>query len=243
MHTEYKAKRRAARNGRLRWATTAMALACCGALLIAASTGASGATSYSTGGAGSTMKAAPNGSDSMMGSQSDATNHASMSMSSQTPAGMASQGPSYAAPPASSGPSASASLGHHKTISFTLNGAQVPGGGDPDGSATARLKLYDNGTVCVRTRWRNLDTVTGVHIHIGAAGTIGGHAVEFYNNSSFPGNQRVSTCVKVSKDTVAAILHNPDGYYLQAHSATYPAGAIRGQLSMANTFGLTFKKK
>jgi hypothetical protein len=37
-------------------------------------------------------------------------------------------------------------------------------------------------------------------------------------------------CVKAKKSAIEAIRKNPSGYYVNVHTAKYPAGAARGQL-------------
>ena len=41
-------------------------------------------------------------------------------------------------------------------------------------------------------------------------------------------------CVAVEPDTLKAIVAAPEGYYVNVHSAAFPKGAVRGQLSKGN---------
>ena len=81
----------------------------------------------------------------------------------------------------------------------------------------SNLKLTPLGTASA--------TPTASHIHIGAAGVSGGAIVV-----PFGGAFARSGCTTTTKANIDAILANPSGYYVNVHNASYPAGAIRGQL-------------
>ena len=40
-----------------------------------------------------------------------------------------------------------------------------------------------------------------------------------------------SGCVTADRDLILAIIRDPSAYYFNVHNATYPAGALRGQLT------------
>ena len=67
-------------------------------------------------------------------------------------------------------------------------------------------------------------TPTVSHIHTGAAGVAGGVLVPFGATFARSG------CTTATKEIINAILANPSGYYVNVHNASYPGGAIRGQL-------------
>ncbi len=69
--------------------------------------------------------------------------------------------------------------------------------------------------------------LTAAHIHEGAAGASGPIVVDFA--ATFTGGN-ASGSVAVDAETVAAIVSDPAGYYVQVHSSEFPAGAVRGQL-------------
>ena len=114
------------------------------------------------------------------------------------------------------------------TYKASLTGAQEPGGGDPDGSASAEISISDNfDQVC----WdvndvRGIAPVTAAHIHRGAPGVNG--PVVFTLKPANEGGWK--GCAKGSEWTSDRIENNPGAFYVNLHNAEYPNGAIRGQL-------------
>jgi CHRD domain len=114
--------------------------------------------------------------------------------------------------------------------STTLSGAaEVPGPGDPDGSGSASLQLNPGqGEICYDLAVENIAPATAAHIHVGAVGVAGPVVVPL----APPTSGSSSACAAVARDLVLAILKNPAGYYVNVHNAEFPAGAVRGQLSL-----------
>jgi hypothetical protein len=105
--------------------------------------------------------------------------------------------------------------------------AEVPGPGDPDGSGTATITLNQGkGEVCYSITVADIATPTMAHIHTGAAGASGPPVVTL-----FTGDGPLSGCVSADADLIKAIRQNPEGYYVNVHTADFTAGAVRGQLS------------
>ena len=65
------------------------------------------------------------------------------------------------------------------------------------------------------------------HIHKGAVGMAGPVVIAL----TAPANGWAKDCAPVTADVMAAILAAPSDYYVNVHTATFPKGAIRGQLS------------
>lgn len=115
------------------------------------------------------------------------------------------------------------------TYTANLTGAQEVGGGDPDGSGQARVTIEDNfDQVCWNiSDVRNISPVTAAHIHVGAAGTNGPpvFTLRKSNEGTWTG------CAEGGEWTQDRIEGNPERFYVNLHTADYPNGAIRGQLS------------
>lgn len=96
--------------------------------------------------------------------------------------------------------------------------------GDPDGSGTARFRLYPaRGKVCARVTWERIDTPTAAHIHRASDGM-----VKVDLTGSVTGGENCAT--GVPKRLVRRILDRPRRFYFNVHTAYYPAGAIQGTL-------------
>jgi len=130
-------------------------------------------------------------------------------------------------------PSAAAMAAGGAPSSTDLVGVEeVPGPGDPDASGFAALTLNSGlGTVCYDLSWADIDgDVVAAHIHVGSAG-VAGPVVVPLPTAGAGGSGSSSGCVEnVDRDLVKAIRKNASDYYVNVHSTTFPAGAIRGQL-------------
>jgi len=117
-------------------------------------------------------------------------------------------------------------LGHAKAM---LTGeAEVPGPGDPNGSGTVQVTLNpDKGEVCYELSVVNLQESTAAHIHQGEKGEEGPVAVPL----EAPKTGAAKGCTKADVVVIEAILQDPTDYYVNVHTAAFPKGAVRGQLS------------
>ena len=118
-----------------------------------------------------------------------------------------------------------------RPFTVTLTGAaEVPGPGDPDATGTASLRLNPGqAEVCLDIDWADVDgTVVAGHIHVGDPGVAGPIVVPLFAGSG--DGDSVTGCVTAERDLIRAIIRNPEDYYVNVHSTTFPAGAIRGQL-------------
>lgn len=121
-----------------------------------------------------------------------------------------------------------ASMTHTFTVSAKgkFEGA---GKGAMKGSVTARFTAdLTKNTLCYSIKSHDVTGISGVHIHIGAAGVNGGVAVAL---DPMKIDHSGKTCVAVEAKLLADISANPSMYYFNAHTPMYPNGAVRGQLA------------
>lgn len=116
-------------------------------------------------------------------------------------------------------------------LSTTLLGAnEVPGPGDPDGSGTAVLRLNaGQGEICYTLEVSGIAPATAAHIHVAPVGVAGPVVVPLVP----PTSGTSSGCANVDRALIKAIIQDPSAYYVNVHNADYPAGALRGQLSIS----------
>jgi hypothetical protein len=115
------------------------------------------------------------------------------------------------------------------------------GAGDPDAVGTAIFQLIDDKTICYGFALDNADAPMIVHIHRGAAGHNGPPVIAFANvpkdvQGQPAGDPGTSSGCKVltTPDELAALKDlraHPRDFYVNMHTATFPNGAVRGQLS------------
>jgi CHRD domain len=139
-------------------------------------------------------------------------------------------------------PGAGAS-GKATLLSARLVGAnEVPGPGDPDGRGRAFVRL-DGTRACFLLQWSGISAPMAAHIHAGRAGAGGPVVVPFFNPAtnaaSLPAElSSVAGCVAVDRDLARKIAARPRAYYVNIHTADFPAGAVRGQLQRARRLDL-----
>ena len=106
--------------------------------------------------------------------------------------------------------------------------AEVPGPGDLKGSGTVQVTLNpDKGEVCYELSVANIEEATAAHIHKGEKGEEG--QVEVALESPKTGTAK--GCTKADVVVIEAIMQDPTDYYVNVHTAAFPKGAVRGQLS------------
>jgi CHRD domain-containing protein len=112
------------------------------------------------------------------------------------------------------------------TLHATLSGKkEVPKAGN--GTGTARLTLdAKKGRVCFRIRLQHVGTVVMGHIHKGGKSVAGPIAIPLFGSPT----RQPKGCTRASKATIRAIIRKPGKYYVNVHTAKFPAGAARGQL-------------
>src|SRR5262249_16716099 len=107
-------------------------------------------------------------------------------------------------------------------LSATLLGTNELGGGEIRGSGTATLSLNPgHEQICYTLQVSGVSTPLAAHIHAGPAGINGPIVVPLLP----PTNGTSSGCADVSRDLILAIIRNPENYYVNVHTALFPAGA------------------
>jgi len=110
-------------------------------------------------------------------------------------------------------------------VAAEVTAAGEPNQGDPDGSGTATLSINPGtGEVCWTIETEGIDPITAAHIHVAPSTAPGPIVVHLDADTG---------CTIVSRELALAIITDPGSYYVNVHNATYPAGALRGQLAFA----------
>ena len=114
-----------------------------------------------------------------------------------------------------------------------VNAAHPTGGaGDPDGTGTASITVnVGQRRVCWDITVHNLGTVTRGHIHNAPVLVNGNIVVGFFEPATVALKGCTPTTQPVDRALLTDIIQHPQNYYVNVHTADFPAGAIRGQLS------------
>ncbi len=119
--------------------------------------------------------------------------------------------------------------GSGRTFTASLVGAnEVPSGaGSPVGSGQATFTVNPGrGEICFNLAWDGIGVVVAGHIHKADAGINGSVVVPF----TITGNPTTG-CQAISRELAVDIITDPTGYYANFHTASFPKGSVRGQLS------------
>ena len=120
---------------------------------------------------------------------------------------------------------------HFATFTTPLSGGEeAPGPGDPNGKGWASLDVYNAGLVCYTLKLQGIEAPAAAHIHEAPAGTAGPVVVDLRIDLATSRGNQLTYCAPASEAVTADIRANPADYYVNVHNATYPGGALRGQL-------------
>lgn len=109
----------------------------------------------------------------------------------------------------------------------TLTGAQeAPDPGDGNGRGEFSWSL-DGQRLCYVLSVKRIGTAAAAHIHRGASGVAGAVRVEL----EAPVPKASAECVDVAAGLATALRTYPRRFYVNVHTAAYPGGAIRAQLT------------
>lgn len=113
-------------------------------------------------------------------------------------------------------------------LTAELSGANETQGGDPQGSGSFRAEINaDTGDLCYTLTDKNVGEATAAHIHKGAAGVDGDHLLPL--DITEDGDD---LCIAAEPDLLKQIIAAPGDYYVNIHTAAFPKGAVRGQLTL-----------
>lgn len=116
-----------------------------------------------------------------------------------------------------------------------LTPAGVRGAGDKAATASGSFTADDStGQFCSTTTGSGLADATMMHIHKGGS-TVSGPVVIPLDAKKLGAGK---VCVTVAKTLLADVIADPAGYYFNVHTPAYPAGAVRGQLSLGGPSGV-----
>jgi hypothetical protein len=121
-------------------------------------------------------------------------------------------------------------------FSATLSGAdEAPGPGATDGRGTATVTVNPGQKqICYTLDVSGIGAANAAHIHVGEKGKSGGVKVPLET----PGADGKSKgCASVDDQLMKDIMDNPAGYYVNVHTAAFPNGAVRGQLTKGKPAG------
>jgi CHRD domain len=112
------------------------------------------------------------------------------------------------------------------TLKATLKGAnEVPKAGTGTGTATLTVNAK-TGRVCYTMKLKGIGKLAAAHIHKGGPRVAGPVVVPLITKPT----SKLSGCVTAKPTLAAAIKKSPAKYYVNVHTAKFPAGAARGQL-------------
>lgn len=106
---------------------------------------------------------------------------------------------------------------------------EVGGNGAPDpasGDFSAELDLA-NGRICYFLEVNAIDDFAAAHIHEGSRGKNGPPVITL----ELLGEDGEDVCQDVDLALLEKIAKRPGSYYVNVHTAAFPAGAVRGQLA------------
>jgi hypothetical protein len=120
--------------------------------------------------------------------------------------------------------------GTTRVFRVMLAGENETPSGDPvaTGSATIRVRAGQP-RVCYQLTAHDLSgPAAAAHIHRGAAGVAGPVVIPLRTPNAAG---KSSGCAKAARSLVKAMLAHPSKFYVNVHTAEFPAGAIRAQLA------------
>ena len=111
--------------------------------------------------------------------------------------------------------------------------AERPTPGDPDATGSARVTV-NPGTrqVCWSVEVQDVDLpLVAAHIHTGNANIAGPPTIFLIPVGETDADGILNGCATVDRMLARGLVLHPEEYYVNVHTALFPAGAARGQLA------------
>lgn len=134
-------------------------------------------------------------------------------------------------------------LGHIGAAIYPLEmdgDQEVPGPGDPDGTASGTLSADDRtGEIAWNLTYQNIATPTAMHIHgpNGSTGESAGVYIGLGVATSGGPDSLSDSLVHPNPQDLTDILADPTDFYVNIHNGAFSAGAVRGQLGASGIPG------
>lgn len=107
---------------------------------------------------------------------------------------------------------------------------EVPGPGDLDGAANGTLSLNPAPPIVnYDFTYTNLDTLSLMHIHTGAAGVGGPPLIDLDVTTTGGRGTLIGSSTGTTED-INTVLADPTGFYINLHTDVFPSGAVRNQV-------------
>ena len=123
-----------------------------------------------------------------------------------------------------------------RKISASLTGEVEIPSGDPNGAGLFEARI-NPGTerICYTIAASSIDAATAAHIHIGGPGVVGDPVLTL--DAPDGDDDDSEDCQDIDRGLAQAIIRDPGNYYVNVHTAPFPGGAIRGQLTKGDVGG------
>ncbi len=115
-------------------------------------------------------------------------------------------------------------------LTASLTGNAQARGGDDNGAGLFEGRIDPSeGEICYTLTVSNIEPATAAHIHSGGPGDSGPPVVTLETPGDAP-DDTDEECQDIDRGLAQSIAAEPATYYVNVHNASFPGGAIRGQL-------------
>ena len=116
-----------------------------------------------------------------------------------------------------------------RRFTVLMTGAlERPGPGDPDGAGTAVFRVNaGQRRVCYTLAVQDIEPAVAAHVHRAPTNLPGPVVIPL----DPPTDGSSENCATVTRELAQEIIRSPTSFYVNVHTASFPAGAIRGNLT------------